>query len=189
MNFAAGFLILIVGACGVGLLFLGLAIWMLYLVYRAAASIPSEHRRMDPGLVWLMIIPLFQIVWAFFVARRVSGGLVDAFESHGLDRGDCGRFKGMAFAICSVAQMVVAIVGSGLQFAGAVAMDSMARGAPPPAMSPLLISGLVVSALGYVVGLVGLVFVILFVVEVNRRGKELAGLDPLPVIGDHPRTM
>ena len=189
MNFAAGFLILIVGACGIGLLFLGLAIWMLYLVYRAAASIPSEHRRMDPGLVWLMIIPLFQIVWAFFVASQVPGGFVDAFEERGLDRGDCGRFKGMAFAICSVAQMVVAIVGSGLQFAGAVAMDSMARGAPPPAMSPLLISGLVVSALGYVVGLVGLVFVILFVVEVNRRGKELESLGPSVVIGDHPRTM
>ena len=189
MNFAAGFLILIVGACGIGLLFLGLAIWMLYLVYRAAASIPSEHRRMDPGLVWLMIIPLFQTVWAFFVASQVPGGFVDAFEERGLDRGDCGRFKGMAFAICSVAQMVVAIVGSSLQFAGAVAMDSMARGAPPPAMSPLLISGLVVSALGYVVGLVGLVFVILFVVEVNRRGKELESLGPSVVIGDHPRTM
>ena len=147
MNFAAGFLILIVGACGIGLLFLGLAIWMLYLVYRAAASIPSEHRRMDPGLVWLMIIPLFQTVWAFFVASQVPGGFVDAFEERGLDRGDCGRFKGMAFAICSVAQMVVAIVGSGLQFAGAVAMDSMARGAPPPAMSPLLVAGLAVQVL------------------------------------------
>ena len=56
-------------------------------------------------------------------------------------------------------------------------------------MSPLLISGLVVSALGYVVGLVGLVFVILFVVEVNRRGKELESLGPSVVIGDHPRTM
>ena len=188
MNFAAGFLILIVGACGIGLLFLGLAIWMLYLVYRAAASIPSEHRRMDPGLVWLMIIPLFQTVWAFFVARRVSGGLVDAFESHGLDRGDCGRFKGMAFAICGVAQMVVAIVGTGLQIAGTVAMDSMARGTPP-ALSPILVAGLAVQILGYVVGLVGLVFVILFVVEVNRRGKELESLGPSVVIGDHPRTM
>ncbi|MDG2021034.1 MAG: hypothetical protein P8J59_03690 [Phycisphaerales bacterium] len=188
MNFAAGFLILIVGACGVALVFLGLGLWMIYLVYRAAASIPAEHRRMEPGLVWLLVIPLFQIFWAFFVASQVPGGFVDAFEERGLDRGDCGRFKGMAFAICSVAQMVVSIVGSGLQFAGAVAMDSMARGAPPPAMSPMLVAGLAVQVLGYVVGLVGLVFVILFVVEVNRRGKELKSLGPSVVIGDHPRT-
>ena len=65
---------------------LGVFIWMIFLVYRAGVAVPAEHQRMDPGLVWLMVIPVFQTIWAFFVASRICGGLSAAFEARGLDR-------------------------------------------------------------------------------------------------------
>jgi hypothetical protein len=42
-----------------------------YLLYTALLALPQQHRRMDPGLVWLLLIPLFNLVWNFFVFLRV----------------------------------------------------------------------------------------------------------------------
>ena len=47
---------LIAAACFVGLVFLGVYCWTLYIAMKAAASVPSAHRRFEPGLVWLMLI-------------------------------------------------------------------------------------------------------------------------------------
>jgi hypothetical protein len=170
--------------CGLGfLILLGLGIWMLYLIYRAAASIPPEHRRMEPGLVWMLLIPLFNLVWAFFVVSRVSGGLASALQSRGIDRGDCGRFKGMFFACGPPVQIVLGIIAFGLQLAALV-------GSSGPGPNPVLITGAFgLNCLGYGVGLTALVFYILFIVEVNGRGKELRNLEQQSVNGSHSATM
>ena len=168
---------------------LGVFIWMIFLVYRAGGAVPAEHQRMDPGMVWLMVIPVFQTIWAFFVASRICGGLSAAFEARGLDRGDCGRFKGMAYAVSMVLQLVLSIVGGGLQLVGSLRMSNMSTGTESPPLDPWMIAGVSASAFGGIVALVGLVFLILFVVEVNRRGKELGSLATAPIdVGNHPRT-
>jgi hypothetical protein len=186
---AAGFGILILfGACAIALAMFGLFIWMVFLIYRAAASVPVEHRRMDPGLVWLLVIPVFQNVWAFFVAGQVCGGLSDAFEARGLERGDCGRFKGLAYAVLTVIQLGFVIVGAGVQFAGTIGM-SEASGGEQASLSPLQMAGMGATGLASILGIGGLVFLVLFVVEVNRRGKELSSLEPKSIdVGAHPRT-
>ena len=116
---------------------LGVFIWMIFLVYRAGGAVPAEHQRMDPGMVWLMVIPVFQTIWAFFVASRICGGLSAAFEARGLDRGDCGRFKGMAYAVSMVLQLVLSIVGGGLQLVGSLRMSNMSTGTESPPPRPL----------------------------------------------------
>jgi len=39
----------------------------------ALKSIRPENRLMQPGLVWLQLIPLFGNFWQFFVVRRIAG--------------------------------------------------------------------------------------------------------------------
>lgn len=62
-------------------------------------AIPQEHRKQEPGMVWLLMIPLFSIVWNFFVYPRISESYKSYFDSIGrTDVGDCGR--SLAFTFC-----------------------------------------------------------------------------------------
>ena len=40
-----------------------------------------ENRRMDPGLVWLQLIPLLNWVWIFIVVRRIADSLAKQFAA------------------------------------------------------------------------------------------------------------
>ena len=44
-------------------------------------SIQPANRLMEPGLVWLQLIPLFGMVWQFIVVTRVSDSLRKEFSS------------------------------------------------------------------------------------------------------------
>jgi len=44
-------------------------------------SIQPANRLMEPGLVWLQLIPLFGLVWQFIVVTRVSDSLRKEFSS------------------------------------------------------------------------------------------------------------
>jgi hypothetical protein len=53
----------------------------------------------------------------------------------------------------------------------------------------LQMAGMGVTGLAWILGIGGLVFLVLFVVEVNRRGKELSSLELKSIdVGAHPRT-
>jgi hypothetical protein len=79
-----------------------------YLISDALASVPIEHRRgMSPGLVWLLLIPLFNLVWNFFVFPRVSDSFRSYFDSTGRPiPGDYGRQLGIAFAILNACMFI-----------------------------------------------------------------------------------
>lgn len=62
--------------------------------------IPEEHRKLRPGLVWLLMIPCFNIVWNFFVYPALSESYTAAFESEGSNpHGDCGRTLALVYCI------------------------------------------------------------------------------------------
>lgn len=159
----AGFDIAVIGigviaaACFVGLVFLGVYCWTLYIAMKAAASVPSAHRRFEPGLVWLMLIPLFNAVWAFFMTRGITRGMQQAFASRGLERGDCGAGAGLAYAILTAISTVLSLMTSIVQAA------TGQEGGP----------GAIASCGGSLVGIGSLVYWIVFLVRVNRLGKEL----------------
>ncbi len=44
-------------------------------------AIQRENRTMSPGEVWLQLIPLFNLVWQFFVVTRISDSLRKEFNS------------------------------------------------------------------------------------------------------------
>ncbi len=81
--------------------------------------IPAEHRKQEPGLAFLLIIPLFSIIWAFFVYPRISDSLRSYFASRGQDRADCGRGIAIATCVC-IACSIIPIVGMLSGLAGLV---------------------------------------------------------------------
>ena|SRR5690242_14728159 len=59
-----------------GLITLGLflipAIFFLLTLQNTLRAISPENRRMPPSNVWLLFIPLFNLVWQFIVVDRIS---------------------------------------------------------------------------------------------------------------------
>ena len=79
---------------------LAIAILLLYLVYSCYQRIPPQHRQMEPWQVWLLLIPLFNIVWNFFVYPRLAKSYQSYFAEQGrTDVGDCGEQLGLWYAI------------------------------------------------------------------------------------------
>jgi len=96
--FLAAFGFVICGGFLVGLAIQCALCWFLSSCLKA---LPEEHRKQQPGMVWLMLIPLFNIVWSFFVYPRIADSFKSYFDSIGrLDVGDCGR--GLAIAFCII---------------------------------------------------------------------------------------
>ncbi len=50
---------------------LGIAIGIHWMLYRAFAAIPEEHRQLEPWQVWLNLIPCFNLFWSFVVFVRL----------------------------------------------------------------------------------------------------------------------
>ena len=76
-------------------------------LYISVSRIPPEHHKIQPGLIWLLLIPLFDLFWNFFVFLRVPESFQSYFQSQGrTDVGDCGRGVGQWYAICAVAGLV-----------------------------------------------------------------------------------
>jgi len=78
-----------------------------YLVFSCFQRIPSQHRQMEPWQAWLLLIPLFNIVWNFFVFPGLARSYQSYFAERGrTDVGDCGEKIGLWFAICCVASYI-----------------------------------------------------------------------------------
>lgn len=48
--------------------------------------ITPENRRLEPGQVWLCLIPIFNLVWATVTVDRVAESIRNEYLSRGLDR-------------------------------------------------------------------------------------------------------
>jgi hypothetical protein len=106
--------------CGLGLLEIlilaFLFLWLLPLVplvfylltlHRTLAACAAENRRMEPGLVWLQVIPVFGLVWQFFVVLAVSGSLDAEFRRRGIpSEPNPGQSLGLAMCVLSACGIV-----------------------------------------------------------------------------------
>ena len=105
---AAAFIAIIVVAIAV-VMAISLAIQALvcYLLSKCLREVPAEHRQITPGKVWLLMIPLFNLIWVFFVFMPMSDSFKSYFNARGrYDVGDCGRQIGLWYCICVVASLV-----------------------------------------------------------------------------------
>jgi len=75
-------------------------IFYLLTLQKALARCAPANRTMEPGLVWLTMIPLFNLIWNFFVVSALSKSLGNEFRARQIQTdAEPGRSIGLAFAI------------------------------------------------------------------------------------------
>jgi len=81
-----------------------------FLLYRLFQAVPPRCQRLTPELVWLLLIPVFNLAWNFVVFLKLSDSYQVCFEQLG-DRsaGECNRGLGLAYAILCVCTMIPCI--------------------------------------------------------------------------------
>ena len=94
-------------------LVVSIGIWAVicYLLQQCFNRIPPQFRKQQPGMVWLLLIPCFSLIWVFFVFPPLSKSFKAYFDS--IDRtdvGDCGESIGLGFSICCVASIIPLLV-------------------------------------------------------------------------------
>ena len=71
---------------------------------RVLKRIPEESRFSKPWHPWLLLVPMFNLVWAFILLPRISDSLqAELMTDADRSMGDCGRTFGLAHAGCRLA--------------------------------------------------------------------------------------
>ena len=89
-------------------LFLIPYIFYLITLQNAFNDVSPKNRKMEGGLVWLSLIPLFGTIWQFFVVMKLSDSLAAEFIERGNYFGDPnpGRSIGLAHCILSCCSVI-----------------------------------------------------------------------------------
>ena len=83
------------------------AILFLLTLQRALERCSPECRTTSPGTVWLMLIPLFNIVWQFLLVIRIAESLENEFKKRNMPREPKpGQSIGLAVCILSVCSII-----------------------------------------------------------------------------------
>jgi len=80
------------------LIALVIAIFYLLNLQNLMNSIKEENREVSPGNVWLMLIPVFSLIYAFILYPKISASVKKELESRG-EEGDGSKNLGLALAI------------------------------------------------------------------------------------------
>ena len=96
----------VIFCCGV-VVILALHVLICYLLYNCFNAIPAAYRKQEPGMVWLLLIPLFHLVWNFFVYPKLAESYQAYFAAQGrTDVGDCGRQIGLVYCILAACSLI-----------------------------------------------------------------------------------
>jgi len=103
---------LVAGAVGLIIVVCGFCLALSVLICAFLASclrlIPAPFRKQRPGLVWLLLIPGFSVIWSFFVFPRVAESFRAYFTARKrTDVGDCGYGLSVALCIAPAAILLV----------------------------------------------------------------------------------
>jgi divalent metal cation (Fe/Co/Zn/Cd) transporter len=95
---------------------IGIAIVVFYiLTMQKALNLAGErHQKMQPGMVWLMLIPLFNLVWHFFVVKNVSESIKSWAAESGAKVDDAGYTIGLVGCIancCGIIPIINILAG------------------------------------------------------------------------------
>lgn len=51
---------------------------------KALAAVSPENRKLEPGLAWLLLIPVFNIIWNFFIVDAIGVSFERGFQKYGI---------------------------------------------------------------------------------------------------------
>lgn len=90
--------------------FIGLIpmIFFLLTLQNTLKAVSPENRRMSPGQVWLVFIPVFGVVWQFIVVNRIADSLADEFYKRNILNQEArpGYSVGIAYCILGVCSII-----------------------------------------------------------------------------------
>ncbi len=82
---------------------LAIGVFICYLLYDAERRLPDAYREISPPLIFLLLVPLLNLVWIFVVVVKVSQSFQKYFAAQQkTDVGDCGFGIGLGWAITAV---------------------------------------------------------------------------------------
>jgi hypothetical protein len=86
----------------------GIMIPYLLTLETALRRVSPSNRTMEPGMVWLMLVPYVNFVWQFMVALRVPQSFRNEFRARSQDSGsDYGRGIALTGCILGVLGLVI----------------------------------------------------------------------------------
>lgn len=83
---------------------IALVIQVLFLLSmsKCLKQISPRNRQMEPGQVWLCLIPVFGFVWTILMMLRVADSLKDEYYDRRLrGDGDFGKTLGIVYLVCA----------------------------------------------------------------------------------------
>jgi hypothetical protein len=88
-------------------IFFIITIFYLLTLQKALNRCAPENRAMAPGMVWLLLIPLFNWVWNFFVVINIAKSLGAEFQKRGIaEEPKPGQTLGMVMCILNVCSII-----------------------------------------------------------------------------------
>lgn len=92
--------------------FIVVTIFYILTLSRALSKCSAAARTIQPGMLWLLLIPFFNLIWNFFVVLGMAKSLGNEFRIRGTQAAEAepGKSIGIAMAICAVCA-VIPIVG------------------------------------------------------------------------------
>lgn len=96
------------------LLVIGLivTIFFLMMLSKTLSRCAPENRTMEPGMVWLNLIPCVSLVWQFITVSRVAESLDNEFYDRGWDQNDdYGRSLGTTTCVLNLLGIIPYIGG------------------------------------------------------------------------------
>jgi hypothetical protein len=97
------------------------AIFYCLTLQKALNRVSPENRAMAPGMVWLLFIPLFNLVWHFIVVLNVAKSLGAEFKKRNMSvAADPGKGIGLTYCILMCCSIIPIPVVNGLVGLGAL---------------------------------------------------------------------
>ena len=111
-----GIMMLVITVLGIMLI---PVIFYLLTIQRTLEKCSVASRAMSPGMVWLMLLPLFGQIWHFFIVLNTAKSLAAEFNSRGIAVPEPEPGKGIGLAMCiSSCCTIIPVLGAlaGLAF-------------------------------------------------------------------------
>ena len=147
---------MLVFVCGFVIVALVVLILFLLTLQRTLAKCSPQNRTMEPGMVWLNLIPCFNIVWQFVTVNRVADSLKNEFESRGERRDETyGRTLGIIGLVLNIISGFIGRAGEAVERGGNESASMM------------------LSVVGLLVAIPALILFIVYWVKIVGYGREL----------------
>lgn len=88
--------------------FIVVSIFFILTLSRALNKCSPAARTMQPGTLWLLLVPVLNLVWNFIVVLGMAKSLANEFRARGVQgvEPEPGKSIGLAMAICAVCSVI-----------------------------------------------------------------------------------